>query len=441
MTTPAENAPRAGRLRTVFGNLGWLLASNGVMAALSLIYVGIATRTLGVKEFGRFALITGASQTLAALVGFETWRIIVQYGVEHAAKGEHGALWRLEKAGMTLELAGALIGIVGLAILFAVSPQPFGLKDAVYPFAFGYAAIQLMTFRSTLTGILRLHDRFHLAAVADATQSVGRLLGATWALFYWPSVTGFLIGYAAAEVMTTAVYWGLVARLPDMRAMLRAPLDRRALLRENPGLLNLTLSSNLQPTLGLAARQIPLLLVGGFAGPTAAGAFRLALQLSNALSKLSALLTRAAFPELVRSIRAVHGAGLGRLIGRIMLAAFAGGIVVMVLVVLLGRPLLTLVGGKEFGIAYVLLLWLTAAGCVELAAAAIEPVLLALHRAGAAMLARGCAVAIQLMTMVVLLPLADALGASISIFLGSVAALVLLGASLIRVGRAPSPAP
>jgi len=440
MPTTADAPPRAGRLQTVFGNLGWLLASNGLMAALSLVYVGIATRTLGVADFGRFALITGAAQTLATLAGFETWKIVVQYGVEHQARGDAQALWRIEKAAACMELVAALLGMVVLIALFMLWRQPFGLDDDVYPFAFGYAAIQLVTLRSTPTGILRLHDRFHLAAIADSAQPVGRLIGALWALFFWPSVQGFLIGYAAAEILTALAYWLLVARLPDLRAMLRAPLDRRAVLRENPGLLHVMLSTNVQPTLGLASRQLPLLLVGGFAGPAAAGAFRLALQLSNALSKLSTLLTRAAFPELVRSIRAVTGAGLGRLIGRIVLGSLAGGLVVMALVVLLGHPLLTLVGGRAFGIAYVLLLWLTAAGCVELAAAAIEPILLALHRAGTAMLARGGAVVIQFILLALLLPDWGALGASISIFLGSVVALILLGTSLMRARDRREPA-
>jgi len=436
VTAPGESAPRAGRLRTVFGNLGWLLASNGLMAALSLIYVGIATRTLGVADFGRFALITGAAQTLATLVSFETWKIVVQYGVEHEARGDGAALRRLEKAAMLMEVASALIGIACLVILLSVWPRPFGLDDAVYPFAFGYAAIQLLTLRSTPTGILRLHDRFHLAAIADSAQPVGRLAGALWALFFWPTVEGFLIGYAAAELLTAALYWLFVARMPGTGAMLRTPLRWRATRRENPGLLQLMLSSNVQPTLGLASRQVPLLLVGGFAGPAAAGAFRLALQLSNALSKLSTLLTRAAFPELVRSIRAVSDGDLGRLIRRILLGSLVGGALVIVLVALLGKPLLALIGGREFRVGFVMLLWLTAAGCVELAASAIEQILLALRRAGTAMLARAGAVLLQFAGLALLLPAWGAPGASISIFLGAVAALALLGISLGRIRRA-----
>ena len=69
---PDADSP-GGLMRAAARNLGWLLASRSVLAILSLFYLGIATRSLGVVGFGRFALITGAAQTLATLVAFQSW--------------------------------------------------------------------------------------------------------------------------------------------------------------------------------------------------------------------------------------------------------------------------------------------------------------------------------------------------------------------------------
>ncbi|MEG8052665.1 hypothetical protein QP185_04385 [Sphingomonas aerolata] len=82
-------------LRSAARNLGWLLASRSVLAILSLFYLGFATRTLGVVDFGRFALITGAVQALTTFVGFQTWQIIVQYGVQPLHDGDSPRLARL----------------------------------------------------------------------------------------------------------------------------------------------------------------------------------------------------------------------------------------------------------------------------------------------------------------------------------------------------------
>lgn len=432
MMAPSTSGQREGRLRAVFGNLGWLLASNVLMAVLSLIYVGIVTRTLGVADFGRFALITGASQAIATLVSFETWKIVVQYGLEHEARGDSEALARVQKAALCMELTSALVGITALLIFFGFWPHPFGIEGDVRSYALGYGVMQLLTLRSTPIGILRLRDRFDQAALADSVQPIGRLIGSLGALFFWPTVQGFLLGYAAAEILTAAIYWVLVFRMPDMRAMLHVPLRWRTTLAQNRGLLRFMWSTNVQTTLGLASRQVPLLLVGGVAGPAAAGAYRLSMQLANALSKISILITNAAFPELVRSIRAVSRQQFLRLLARILLGSLGGGLVVMLIVVLLGRSMLTLIGGHDFRVAYVMLLWLAGAASVELAATTFEPILLTLHRAGTAMLARGLAVTFQFAAITLLLPLLGGLGASISVFLGAAMAMLLLGGALIH---------
>ncbi|HWJ68885.1 MAG TPA: lipopolysaccharide biosynthesis protein [Sphingobium sp.] len=428
---PASPVPRRW-WQALAGNLGWLLASNGLMAALSLIYIGIITRTLGIADFGRFALITSAAQMLAVLVSFETWKIIVQYGLEHEARGDRSAMVRLVQAAIRMELASAALGMAGVALLFALWGGAFGLSDDVRPYAFGYAAVQLLALRSTPTGLLRLRDRYDSAALADSVQPVGRLLGSLAALIFWPTIQGFLLAYALAELLTAVVCWLLALRTADRAALRRQPFSWRDALVQNVGIWRFMWSTNLQSSLGLAARQVPLLLVGGFDGPAAAGAFRLAMQMANALSKISTLVMRAAFPEIVRSIHRVSREGFWRLVGRMALGSFAGAAVVMLVVVMAGRSLLTLIGGSAFGDGYVLLLWLAGAGCVELAAAAFEPILLSVRRAGAIILARGGAVAIQFAAMALLLPLFGAWGASVSVLLGAGLAALFLGIALAR---------
>src|SRR3546814_7748203 len=98
-------------VRAAARNLGWLLASRGVLAVLSLVYLGVATRTLGAADFGRFALITGASQAIALLVGFQTWQIVVRYGVDHLNSGDDVGLAALLRACVGLDVLSAVVGI------------------------------------------------------------------------------------------------------------------------------------------------------------------------------------------------------------------------------------------------------------------------------------------------------------------------------------------
>jgi O-antigen/teichoic acid export membrane protein len=416
-------------------NLGWLLASNGLMAVLSLIYVGILTRSLGLADFGRFALITGTAQMLAVLVSFETWKVIVQYGQRHLEAGDQLAFIRLLKASLVAELAGAGIGIAALPIVL-IAALSYGLTPSLLPYAAIFAVVQLLSLRSTPTGIVRLKDRYRLGAIAESVQPVGRLVMTTAMLFLWPSIEGFLIGYATAELATALVYWGVALRLAKAPSLWGTKVRRQELTAENPGFISSLWSTNLQASLSLGSRHVPLLVAGGLGGAAAAGAFRLALQLANALSKIATLVMRAAFPEIIRSVRSVSGERFWGLIRRIALAGIVSSLMTLTLVLLLGEQLLSVIGGPEFKIAYVFLLWLAGAAAVEMAVAPSEPVLLSLHRPNVVIAARAGAIFAQLGALVVLLPTFGAVGASMSVLIGALCFGVFVVFGLVRVGRA-----
>lgn len=432
--TDVSTTTKRSWLQALVRNLGWLLASNGLMAALSLIYVGILTRTLGLADFGRFALISGAAQLLAVLVGFETWKVIVQYGLRHEGAGNHPAFARLLKASLRAEIFGAAVGITIVAIVLLASPA-FGLEPKLLPYVALFAAVQLLAFRSTPIGILRLKDRYGRGAFADSVQPVVRL-GMTLAmLLIWPSIEGFLIGYAIAEIATSLACWTLALRISDVQELQRTKYDRRAVFLENPGLMASLWSTNLQASLNLCSRQGPLFIVGAYSGAATAGAFRLALQLANALSKLATLVMRAAFPEIIRSVSGVSAERFWSLVVRMALAGVAGAALCFLIVLLFGKQLLTLVGGSDFDVAYVFLIWLASAAAIEIAAATFEPILFSLHRAVTIIVARAAAFTLQLGALAMLVPTLGAVGASMSVLTGALLFAIFLFVGLTKAAK------
>jgi len=441
MGRPPGDGPRARGVRAALHNLGWLLASRGVLAVLSLLYLGIATRTLGLDDFGRFALVTGAAQGLAVLVGFQTWQVVVRYGVDHRARGDEPALARLLRGCLALDAVSALVGAGIATVVLAVWSDALGIAPALRRDATILTIAQLVTIRSAATGILRLSDRFGQAAAADSVTPVVRLAGAVAAAVFAPTLGAFLWAWSAAELATGAAYWWLLARNGDLARIGRARVGAATLAAENPHLLRFLLGSNAASSLGLATKQLPLLLVGGFAGPAAAGAFRLAVQLAQALGKLSQLIARAAFPEVVRTMRQASPAELAALSGRMLRAGGVAAAAILAVVGLLGRPVLVLVGGDAaYAAAYPLLLWLAAAGAIDLAMVGFEPILLAVDRSGTVTVGRALGVAAQLALTLALLPRVGAIGASIGVFAASLIGAVLIGAAVFRYAKVAPPA-
>lgn len=422
----------AGRARrAVMRNLGWLLASRGVLAVLSLLYLAIATRALGVTGFGRFALITGAAQALAGLVTFQTWQVVVQYGVGPLQDGDEGALGRLFRASALLDGASAVVGTMLAALILWTWGEAFGIGPTLQRATLIFVVVQLLTIRSTPLGILRLRDEFRLSAFADSVTPVSRLIGATSVALFHPTVQGFLAAWAVAEVLTAATYWTMVARAGDL-ALMRQGRGGRRFLREQRGLLQFALSTNANATLGLSTKQVPLLVVGAALGPAAAGTFRLAAQIAQALAKVSQLVSRAAFPELVRNARAVRSDAMRRTLVRVLGATAIAGVVIMIVVALVGRQALALVGGPGFGSAHPVLMWMALAGCLELATVGMETVMTAQGRAGTVFVMRATSVAVLMAVAAWSLPAFGTVGMGMAVAAGALSAALLIGIAARR---------
>ena len=54
-------------IRRALTNTGWLMGARGVNAVLSLGYLALATRALGLEGFGKFVLAVRCSQACTGL--------------------------------------------------------------------------------------------------------------------------------------------------------------------------------------------------------------------------------------------------------------------------------------------------------------------------------------------------------------------------------------
>lgn len=426
--SPSTDGALAQAGRAVMRNLGWLLASRGVLAVLSLVYLGIIARSLGVTGFGRFSLITGASAALATLVAFQSWKVVVQYGVGLLKSGDEEGLGRLYKGAALLDLFSAVVG-AGLAVLILEFwSEALGISPTLKRATLIFSVVEVLTIRSTPLGILRLRDRFPMAAAADSMTAITRFVGAVAVALVHPTVQGFMFAWGLAEVVTAAAYWIAVARTGDLRLLLRGR-DVRRLGREHPGWLGFAVSTNANSTLALGSKQVPLLAVGAVLGPAAAGAFRLAAQLAQALAKFSQLVSRAAFSEVVRAVRDAEAGVVRRLLVRAVALSLLGGLLIMGAVATLGDPVLRLIAGHEVPGAYPILLVMAAAGATEFTATVFDTIMTARDEASLVFLIRCLGLLVIAAVASAAMPAMGAVGMGVGVLTGSLAAVVMMGAA------------
>ena len=394
---------------------------------------GVA-RALGIERFGAFAMVLAYVQAVGNLVQFQSWQLVIRFGAGHLQNDRIDRLETLVRFGTWLDVASALvsalIGVIG--VWFLDTLLGWSEETAWSAQLFSLALIGWM--RATPTGILRLFDRFDLVSWSEMLTPAIRFVGAILAVAVMPTMEAFLAIWAISEIAAAILLWWMAARCLRQHGGSIRPGWPRGVVSDNPRLWNFAWSSNATASVNLVWQQLGTLAVGGSLGPAAAGGFRLAFQLAQALSKPALLLGRVIYPEFAR----LYGQEqFSRILQSASVVAALAGVSLVCITALFGKAALTLIAGAEYGEAAPLLTILSAAVAIDLAGFALEPALLASGRAGRALLARAAGATVYVGLLFILIERLGAFGAAWAGVWGS---MIALGAALLFIFRDSAPA-
>ncbi|MFA7596573.1 MAG: oligosaccharide flippase family protein [Novosphingobium sp.] len=375
-------------------NTAWLLGGKGFGAVCGIAYLAILTRSLGLKDFGHFSLIFGTALALQGITGVQSWRTVVRYGTSHIHEEAWDRFGRLSMFCGLLDMLGAIAGCLIAFVAIYGFGEALDLNAAYVNEAFWFCCGMVWALVSAPTGVVRALHRFDSAVYVEATVPIGRVIAALLIWHFGATVGHFLLAWVLIDMLEAICYWVMARRLCPQSIKLRHLGEWRQTLAENPGLIRFFLFSHVTVTLDAAVRFGPLLAVGGLVGTRAAGLYRLASQITQALGKLSMLLTRVVYAEVARAKVAIDAAEFRKLALRTSLAAAVAGAIVIFIALTAGETLLVWLGGEEFRGGAVILVPLAVAASLELASVAFEPVLHASSRAGQALIARGITLSI-----------------------------------------------
>jgi O-antigen/teichoic acid export membrane protein len=430
---------RAGAWLGILQNTGWMLGGKIVGALLSLVYLGLATRYLGPVAFGQFVLILGTGQMIATAVGFETWRLLLRYGMRELHEGRHEQLGRLFTLCVVLDFAGSLAGAVCSMLAIWILAPRFDWSPAVQRDALLFCCVMLLSVRSAAVGLMRLYDRFAAATIAETMVPIVRLLGGVTVFFLRPSVEGLLAAWAAAEVVAATAHWMIAINLlpPKRRWWSKSSLS--GVPRTYPGFWHYAAITNGGSTLGLVSRQFAVLLVGAGVGPAAAGAYRIAHQLGQAIATISDMLSRSIFAELLRARAGYDPAHMTSLFRKAVLIAVIAAAAVLLMLVGLSRPAISLLAGPRYADVYPLVILLGAAAAIEGVSGAFESALLAAGLMWRAFWLRFACTGLLMIALISLLHFWGTIGAASAALLASVVTSLLMGKAAWRAIHASNP--
>ena len=427
-------------LRGVLRNAGLLVSGKGAGAVLHLLGLSLAARALGPEAFGALVLINTYALTATGLTRFQSWQAVIQFGtpalhgVEQRGADRQGLADVLLFA-LALDLGTGLLGMAGaMALLPALAPR-LDIPEATVGLALLYATLIPTMSIATPAGVLRLLDRYDLMAWQSTVLPALRLAGVVLAWALGAPFWAYLLCWWLSDLAGDLVLMGLAWRELRRRGLLAGTRPRWGrVLRPGAGMWRFVCFTNLGSSLAVAWGPLSNLLVGAALGREAAGLFRVAQTVTEALAKPADLLSRVFYPEAARLREAARSAEFWRLSARSAALAGLAALVAATTVAALAGPFVALFFGAGYAPAAELLRVMALSLLLTVPAFPLEPLLLTLGRAGTVLAVRAAATG-GYVALLVLLARGWGLDGAAAAYVGGAAAMVAAQAAAVATAR------
>jgi O-antigen/teichoic acid export membrane protein len=426
---------RDQHFRSLLKNSGYLAASRIVAAVASLATVSLAAHALGVLLFGALILITSYAKAASGISKFQSWQLIVRYG-GRAVQGEVEDFKTSTGFAFALDAVSGVGGMLVAVALLPLIAGSVGIQADQLWLAMLYCTLLPTMGAATPTGVLRALDRFDLISWQGTAAPIGRVILVTAAYFAGAPFGAYVAAWYVTDLGGDLFLWFLAWRELRRRRLLEG--IRPTLRPESlPGAwrfaIHVNLNASVQAVWGPIARHV----VGGLIGPAGAALFRVASVLSDSASKPADLLAKAFYPEVVRmDLRSKKPWKL--MLRGTALASGVASLAILILV-LAGKPIVSVLFGKEFLGAYDALLILMVVPFISVFSFPLPPMLYALDRPEAPVRARLVGSAVFFVSIAPLCWEWGVPGAAVALVLANVATAAVMLVQLQREYRRVRP--
>ena len=410
-------------LRSLLKNTSYLGISRVVAAICGIATIALAGRALGLLLLGTLILITSYTKAASGLAKFQSWQVIVRYGGHGVAHGDPEHFKVATGFAFSLDL---LSGIAGMLVAVAILPfisQWVGIQPQYLWLAMLYCTLLPTMGAATPSGVLRVLDRFDLIGWSDTATPITRAVLAVVAYITGAPFAAYVAIWYVTDLLGDLFTWFLAWRELRRTGHLEGirPTLRPTVL---PGAWRFAIDVNLAASVQAIWGPSGRLVVGGLLGPAGAALFRVASTLADAAQKPADLLGRAFYPEIIRMDLATKTPW--KLMLRVMVLASGTAALAIGLLILGGKPLMSIVFGKAFLAAYEPLVILMLIPFLGIFSFPLTPMLYALGRSDAPLKAKLVASAVFFGAIAPLCWTLAVAGAAIALVLGNVANVVTM---------------
>jgi O-antigen/teichoic acid export membrane protein len=305
-------------LQRVVRNSSYLFGSNTISAALNVLQGIFVTRLLGDSGYGLLAIVMDFASNTNRLLSFRMSEVVVKYVGEALAQGNKERAAALVKGIGLTEAGTSILAYLVLLTLSIWGAQTFA-HDVTVAYLFQFYGLFLLAnlVYETCVGVLQATHQFKQVAHANFYQSIATTLLIICTFLLHLGILGILTAYLigkviAALIIAVAAIRGLNDELGS--AWTRTPL---ALIPDWRSVLRFALSTNLNGTINLFARDNIRLYLAIFLSNAQVGYFKLASQLVNLVMLPIEPFVWPTYAEITRTVAQRHWQATRRLLKQV----------------------------------------------------------------------------------------------------------------------------
>ncbi len=404
--------------RSLLKNTGYLGVSKIVAGICGVATLALAGRGLGVLLFGTLILITSYVKAVSGIAKFQSWQLIVRYGGHGLSQGDPEHFKVATGFAFALDAVSGIGGMLVAVILLPFIGNWVGISSEYLWLGMLYCTLLPIMTSATPDGVLRVLDRFDLISWSGTLSPILRAILAAIAFASDATFPVYVAIWFATDLLGNLYPWFLGWRELRRNGLLegiRPTLKPAALQGAWRFAIDVNLATSVQAVWGPIGR----LVVGGLLGPAGAALFRVASTLADSAQKPADLLGKAFYPEIMRMDLTSKKPWKLMLRGTALVSAVA--LLAILILILGGKPLMTLLFGKAFLGAYEPLVIMMIIPFLGIFSFPLAPMLYALGRSDGPLKAKLLGSALFFITIAPLSWRWGVIGAAIALVLANVA--------------------
>jgi O-antigen/teichoic acid export membrane protein len=286
--------------KTLIKNSSWVFIANFIGAGFAFLRSIIIARGLGADILGYYTIAIAFVTSIQELLKLNVATGLIRYGAQYLAEERKDKLVALLKFCVVLSMASALLSVIIVGGITALSYEKFISHPGLEWFIVAYALINGFAFLDNIgKGVLKLFYRFKTNSVISIIMDSIEFTIVSLVIYFFPKN----LGYFFTAVITTRMINSLVcnfAVVMELKGELRSYFHTRMniLKEEIPDITKFTFGHSFNNTLKTLMNQGDVLLLNFFCGATQVGFYAVAKKLAYSILTLTDPLVTSIYPQL-----------------------------------------------------------------------------------------------------------------------------------------------